>query len=115
MSFPFVLSEEKLTKRDFVCFELQFLSSALELLPCNTVHFLPISAETDDENQSADVETIPEVWKVGEKMVRTQLQPVVDPDKDLLFLPIWNNLTDLAAVAVMSAGSKGLYGDFSAE
>lgn len=113
MSFPFVLNEEKLTGRDFVCFELQFLSSALELLPCTTVHFLPTGSDKDEEGRESA--TYPEVWKVGEKMVKTQLQPVVDPEKDLLFLPIWNNLTDLAAVAVLSAGRKGLYGDFSVE
>nr|MBF0222892.1 tetratricopeptide repeat protein [Desulfobulbaceae bacterium] len=114
MSFPFNMSEEKLTNSDFARFEFQFISSALELLPCNTVHFLPVLTDADDgalpENNS-----LPEVWKAGRKMVTSQLKPVMDPDKDLLFLPIWNGLTDLAAVAVMSAGSKGLYADFSAE
>lgn len=113
MSFPFILNEERLEGRDFVRFEFQFLSSALELLPCTTVHFLPVTA--DSESAGTPERELPEVWKVGEKMVRAQLQPVVDPDRDLLFLPIWNGLTELAAVAVLSAGSKGLYRDFSAE
>jgi len=114
MSFPFVVHEEKLTRCDFISFELQFLSSALELLPCTAVHFLPVADEKDDKNLNENQE-YPEVWKLGQKMVKSQLQPVVDPEKDLLFLPIWNSLTDLAAVAVFSAGRKGLYGDFSAE
>lgn len=115
MSFPFSLRDEKLTKRDFVCFEFQFISSALELLPCNTVHFLPLENDSDDDITEASSAAVPEVWKLGKKMVTSQLQPIVDPGKDLLFLPVWNNLTDIAAVAVMSAGSKGLYGDFSGE
>lgn len=115
MTFPLLFVHEGLQPRDFVRHELLFLRTVLDFLPCESVHFIPVLPENGEVlPASGSEDEYPEMWMTGVSLVRKQMQPVVDSEGQILFLPVWNT-TKLAAVAVISGGSRKLYGQYASE
>lgn len=117
MGFPSVISAEALTLHDFFRFERQFARTTLDFFPCESVRFVSEGLAGQGAegvgsfHASASIGLSASVL-AGVNLVRQQRKSVVDAEAAVLFLPVWND-ADVLVVAVLSGGSRDLYGRYS--
>ncbi|MDD5760379.1 MAG: hypothetical protein PHI06_15035, partial [Desulfobulbaceae bacterium] len=117
MGFPSVISAEALTLHDFFRFERQFTRTTLDFFPCESVYFISEGpsgqgAERMGNLHASSPTGLSAIVLAGVNLVRQQRKSVVDAEAAVLFLPVWSD-ADLLVVAVLSGGSRDLYGRYS--